>query len=225
MGILPDSGRAAERLDHEVMGWLTTVTANGRPQSSGVWFVSLDDAIYIQSQREAAKLRNIRANGKVSFHLDGDGAGGDIVKGKPVDARFDLSVPRDTANTRPYFSRPDIEQSYYDISDQRYLHWPVPPYPLEAWAEFQYAGVPVRVARVVQSSKRVSGIGEVLEPLVVGPAVSLNISPRAGIVPLKAKTFELTATVHSNMKGAGKGTVKLDLPSAQSLRQLRLQAD
>ena len=79
MGILPDSGRAAERLDHEVMGWLTTVTANGRPQSSGVWFVSLDDAIYIQSQREAAKLHNIRANGKVSFHLDGDGDGGDIV--------------------------------------------------------------------------------------------------------------------------------------------------
>ena len=31
MGILPDSGRVAERLDHEVMGWLTTVTANGRP--------------------------------------------------------------------------------------------------------------------------------------------------------------------------------------------------
>jgi len=79
MGILPDSGRAAERLHNEVMGWLTTVTANGRPQSSAVWFVARDDAIYIQSRPEAAKLRNIRANGKVTFHLDGDGAGGDIV--------------------------------------------------------------------------------------------------------------------------------------------------
>jgi PPOX class probable F420-dependent enzyme len=79
MGILPDSGRAAERLDHEVMAWLTTVTAKGRPQSSAVWFVVLDDAIYIQSQADAAKLRNMRTNGKVSFHLDGDGTGGDIV--------------------------------------------------------------------------------------------------------------------------------------------------
>jgi PPOX class probable F420-dependent enzyme len=79
MGILPDSGRAAERLDAEQIGWLTTVTATGRPQSSPVWFVVLDDAIYIQSQREAAKLGNIRVNAKVSFHLDGDGAGGDIV--------------------------------------------------------------------------------------------------------------------------------------------------
>jgi PPOX class probable F420-dependent enzyme len=79
MGILPDSGRAAERLDHEVIGWLTTITARGRPQSSAVWFVVIDDAIYVQSRPQAAKLANIRANGKVSFHLDGDGEGGDIV--------------------------------------------------------------------------------------------------------------------------------------------------
>jgi PPOX class probable F420-dependent enzyme len=79
VGILPDSGRAAERLDREVMGWLTTITTKGRPQSSAVCFVARDDAIYIQSQRDAAKLRNIRANGKVSFHLDGDGVGGDIL--------------------------------------------------------------------------------------------------------------------------------------------------
>src|SRR5260370_42412313 len=77
MGILPDSGRAAERLDREPMGWITTVAASGRPQTSPVWFVVHDDAIYIQSQAAAAKLRNIRTNGKVSFHLDGDGAGGE----------------------------------------------------------------------------------------------------------------------------------------------------
>jgi PPOX class probable F420-dependent enzyme len=44
-----------------------------------VWFVVIDDAIYVQSRPQAAKLANIRANGKVSFHLDGDGAGGEIV--------------------------------------------------------------------------------------------------------------------------------------------------
>ena len=79
MGILPDSGRAAERLDRDVIGWLTTVTASGRPQTSPVWFVVHDDAVYVQSRPHAAKLSNIQANGKVSFHLDSDGAGGDIV--------------------------------------------------------------------------------------------------------------------------------------------------
>ena len=139
-----------------------------------------------------------------------------MTSNKPVDVRFDLVVPDNAAYTRPYFSRPDIEQSYYDISDKRYLNLPLPPYPLEAWAEFEYQGVPVRVGQVVQSSKRVTGIGEVLEPLVVGPAVSLNISPRAGIVPLSAKKFTVSATVHSNIKGEGKGVVKLDLPKGWS---------
>jgi LmbE family N-acetylglucosaminyl deacetylase len=139
-----------------------------------------------------------------------------ITSNKPLDLRFDLVVPENATYTRPYFSRPDIEQSYYDISDKRYLNLPLPPYPLEAWAEFEYQGVPVQVGQVVQSSKRVTGIGEVLEPLVVGPAVSLNISPRAGIVPLTAKKFTVSATVHSNIKGEGKGVVKLDLPKGWS---------
>jgi LmbE family N-acetylglucosaminyl deacetylase len=139
-----------------------------------------------------------------------------MTSNKPVDLRFDLVVPEIATYTRPYFSRPDIEQSYYDISDKRYLNLPLPPYPLEAWAEFEYQGAPVRVGQVVQSSKRVTGIGEVLEPLVVGPAVSLNISPRAGIVPLSAKKFTVSTTVHSNIKGEGKGVVKLDLPKGWS---------
>jgi PPOX class probable F420-dependent enzyme len=79
MGILPDSGRAAERLDHETVGWLTTVTAADQPQSSVVWFVVYDEAIYVRSQAGAGKVANLRANGKVSFHLDGNSEGGDIV--------------------------------------------------------------------------------------------------------------------------------------------------
>jgi len=79
MGVLPDSGRAGERLRGEIIGWLTTVMRRGRPQSSLVWFAVHNDAIYIQSRPDAAKLANIRANSSVSFHLDSDGLGGDVV--------------------------------------------------------------------------------------------------------------------------------------------------
>lgn len=150
---------------------------------------------------------SVKGSGDTSASMTGN---------KPVDLRFDLVVPENATYTRPYFSRPDIEQSYYDILDKRYLNLPLSPYPLEAWAEFQYQGGPVQVGQVVQSSKRVTGIGEVLEPLVVGPAVSLNISLRAGIVPLDAKKFTVSATIHSNIKGEGKGVVKLDLPEGWS---------
>jgi LmbE family N-acetylglucosaminyl deacetylase len=136
-----------------------------------------------------------------------------LVQDKPADARFELTVPKDATFTQPYFSRPNIEQSYYDISDMKYLNQPLSPYPLAAWAEFEFEGLPVRVGQVVQTIKRVNGFGVVSEPLVVGPAMSVTIKPKGGIVPLKGKEFAVTTGIRRNVKGAAKGTVKLELPS------------
>lgn len=58
--------------------------------------------------------------------------------------------------TGGYSSRPDIEQSYYNIEDDRFLSRPLPPYPLAGWAEFSYQGVPVRVGQDVQTVKRIT---------------------------------------------------------------------
>ncbi len=132
---------------------------------------------------------------------------------KPVDLKFAVKVPDNAVFTRPYFTRPDIEQSYYDVKDEKYLNQPLAPYALVAWADFTYGGVPVRLGQYVQSVKRVTGLGTVLEPLVTGPAIGISISPRAGIVPLDAKSFEVTTVIHSNVKGAANGTVRLDLPA------------
>ena len=98
-------------------------------------------------------------------------------------------MPEDAAFTRPYFTRPDIEQSYYDITDERYLNLPLAPYPLAAWADLSYDGAPIRIGRYVQTVKRVNGLGTVLEPLVSAPAIGISIAPRFGIVPLDAKSF------------------------------------
>src|SRR6202040_998849 len=136
-----------------------------------------------------------------------------LVEDKPADTRFELTVPKNAKFTQPYFSRPNIEQSYYDISEMKYLNQPLSPYPLAAWVQFEFEGVPVRVGQVVQSIKRVNGFGVVSEPLVVGPAMSVTINPKAGIVPLKGKEFGVTTVIRSNVKGAAKGTVKLELPS------------
>jgi LmbE family N-acetylglucosaminyl deacetylase len=136
-----------------------------------------------------------------------------LVEDKPADTRFELTVPKNAKFTQPYFSRPNIEQSYYDIADIKYLNQPLSPYPLAAWAQFEFEGVPVRVGQVVQTIKRVNGFGVVSEPLVVGPAMSVTIKPKAGIVPLKGKEFAVTTGIRSNVKGPAKGSVKLELPS------------
>jgi len=61
--------------------------------------------------------------------------------------------------------------------------------------------------------KRVTGSGTVLEPLLVVPAIGIQIAPRNGVVALDAKASEVKAVVHSNVKGEANGTVRLDLPA------------
>jgi LmbE family N-acetylglucosaminyl deacetylase len=138
---------------------------------------------------------------------------GTLKGNQSADLRFTVHVPASARYTRPYFTRPDIEQPYYDIQDERYLNLPVAPYPLSARLRFAFDGAPFEVSEVVQSVKRLTGPGTVIEPLVVGPAISVSTAPQAGIVPLSSKSFDLTVTIHSNVKGPASGTVKLDLPA------------
>ena len=65
----------AAELDEEYVGWLTTVSSSGQPQSSVVWFLRVGDDLLIYSQAEAPKLGNIAANPRVAFNLRGDAEG------------------------------------------------------------------------------------------------------------------------------------------------------
>ena len=139
-------------------------------------------------------------------------SGGTLKGNQSADVRFTVHAAPKAGFTRPYFTRPDIEQPYYDLQDSKYLSLPVIPYPLSAKLHFSFNGLPFELSQVVQSINRVTGSGVVPEPLIVGPAISVSIAPQAGIVPLSAKAFDLSVTAHSNVKGPAKGTVKLELP-------------
>jgi len=135
-----------------------------------------------------------------------------LVNNKPIEQHIQVAVPQDASFTRPYFSRKDVEQPYYKIDDQRFLNWPLAPYPLTAWATFRYQDAIFRMGRVVQSVHRVTGLGTVMEPLITGPALSVSVSSSRGILPVTAQSFTIEANIHSNVKGPAKGTVRLDLP-------------
>ena len=68
----------AEKLDHELVGWFTTVTQDGQPQSSPVWFVREDDDLLVYSKPDAPRIHNIADNSRIAFNLRGDRQG-DIV--------------------------------------------------------------------------------------------------------------------------------------------------
>ena len=113
---------------------------------------------------------------------------------------------------RPYFTRPDEEQAYYDLTDPRYRNLSLAPYPLSATVRVSYRGAAVHLSQVVQTVQRIPGLGMEPEPLLVGPAISVTVAPSAGAVPVGAASFAFACTVHSNVKGPARGTLRLRLP-------------
>jgi LmbE family N-acetylglucosaminyl deacetylase len=137
----------------------------------------------------------------------------ELTTGKQIMFRLAVKVPAETTITRPYYKRDSTEQPYYDVVDARYVTQATSPYPLTARAHFSYHGVPFDVEQVVQTADRIAGTGNVLQPLLVAPAISVSLGLPGGALPLTAKSLSLTATVHSNVKGPAEGTLRLNLPA------------
>lgn len=89
--------RAVERLARERIGWLTTVAADGTPQTSPIWFLWDGDEFLLYSL-ESARVRNLTSKTRVSLNLDGNGMGGDIVVVEGT-ARLDETAPTAAENS------------------------------------------------------------------------------------------------------------------------------
>jgi PPOX class probable F420-dependent enzyme len=70
--------RGGARLAEAPVIWLTTVSPNGQPQTSPVWYIIDADELLVYSL-DSPRVRNIEANPHVALNLDGDGEGGDVV--------------------------------------------------------------------------------------------------------------------------------------------------
>ena len=147
-------------------------------------------------------------------------AGGTWQQGEPInshatdtasDSILKVKVPDDAQPTQPYFTRPNIEQPYYDLTQPQYRERPFAPWPLAAWAEFSFDGLPIRVGEVVQTMQRVLGLGGIYEPLVVTPAVGVRMEPEARILPLDGSALPVRVTVHA--QASAEGSVELNLPA------------
>ncbi|HKD61779.1 MAG TPA: PIG-L family deacetylase [Terracidiphilus sp.] len=136
--------------------------------------------------------------------------GGSVDPAAPVSDPVFTVHADNAAPTAPFFTRPDIEQPYYDISNPHWRERSFVPYPLAAWAEFSFDGLPIRIGEVVQTLQRVTGPGGFYQPLVVTPAIGVSIDPRARILPLDGSALPVRVTVHA--QSAAEGTVSLKLP-------------
>jgi LmbE family N-acetylglucosaminyl deacetylase len=127
------------------------------------------------------------------------------------DVTLSAKTPANEQPTEPYFTRPSTEQPYYDVSNPEWRGRSFAPYPLAAWAEFSYQGVPILLGEVVQTMQRQVGVGGIFEPLVVTPKIGVRVSPESQILPLDGSPLPMRVTVHT--EGPAEGKVRLKLPA------------
>jgi LmbE family N-acetylglucosaminyl deacetylase len=111
--------------------------------------------------------------------------------------------------TRPYFTRKDIEQPYYDVSDPALRLAPQTP-PESFWVRASYDGVPLLMGQVVLAPKNKDN--DVDRPVEVIPSLSVAIWPAAGIIPLTEKSFMVSVEARNNEQRGLSGTTRLELP-------------
>lgn len=128
------------------------------------------------------------------------------------DVIFHVTVAADAAPTEPYFTRPNVEQPYYDLTDPLDRNLSFAPYPLVGAAEFTYDGVQVRLAQAVQTMHREVGPGAIFAPLVVTPEFSLSLGQQTLVEPLGVQ-HDLTVPARLHATHDASGTLRLELPA------------
>ena len=68
-----------ERLDGELVAWMTTVSPWGQPQTSPVWFLVQDEVLVVYSLAGTPRTRNIANGPKVCLNLNSTPEGGQLV--------------------------------------------------------------------------------------------------------------------------------------------------
>lgn len=144
-----------------------------------------------------------------------------IEPGKTLDSSFEYGWPgsgvgtdgsadhRRDPTTRPYFSRKNIEQAYYDVSDPALRLAPQTP-PESFWVRANYDDVPLLLGQEVLAPDGKAGDAD--RPMVVIPSLSVAIRPSAGIIPLTEKSFDVSVEVRGDEQRGVEGTTKLVLP-------------
>ncbi len=133
-------------------------------------------------------------------------------KGASTESVFSVRVPEDAKFTQPYFDRPNIEQPYYDLLNFADQNLSTAPYPLHAVATLRYRNVEFSVEQRVATVRKEQGLGPVFEPLLVGPAISVKVTPQIAILPLSNKTLHVTASIQSNLVHPATGNLSLQVP-------------
>jgi LmbE family N-acetylglucosaminyl deacetylase len=108
------------------------------------------------------------------------------VRQQPLTAIVNQELPP----TRPYFSRPNIEQPFYDLADATLRSAPATPAPLTVSVTLSDHGVPLTLEAAV-AEPATAPESTPLQPAVVVPPVSVSLPVTAAVIPIQTHSFPI----------------------------------
>jgi len=116
-------------------------------------------------------------------------------------------VDKELPPTRPYFSRPNTEQAFYDISNPALRNAPSTSAPLTASITLDDHGLPLTLEAIVADPSDANPP----QPVVVVPPVSVRMAATAAVIPADAETFSLSYSA-TNPESVAAPQFRLELP-------------
>jgi LmbE family N-acetylglucosaminyl deacetylase len=159
-----------------------------------------------------AKSLDVAAPGRIGA-ASGDG----MARHVNIQASTDLPA------TRPYFSRPGIEQPYYDIADPALRNAPATPAPLTATVEYRYEGVPVTVVASV-AAVQAGQYAVVVPPASVSmlsPVQVFTENQRSLLVTMKVNP-PTTRVQADSLPPTWKVTPDIETANSEGMKRFRL---
>ncbi|SDG67555.1 pyridoxamine 5'-phosphate oxidase family protein [Microbacterium pygmaeum] len=131
--------RTLARLEDEQIGWLGTTGRDGFPHAVPVWFLWRDGRVIVFSEPATAKVRNIRADDRVVFHLEGgeDGEQIAVLRGRAAISPEETAAWLDAIGEeygRKYAGGLEgLHMSLADMAARYTVVLEITPYQLIAW--------------------------------------------------------------------------------------------
>jgi LmbE family N-acetylglucosaminyl deacetylase len=126
-----------------------------------------------------------------------------------------VTVPERPVYSRPYFFRESIQESVYQLKDEKYNHMPYRSPAAVAVAEYDVLGQAVSIRETVRALEANLPYGHEWRELAVLPNVAVNVTPEIRVVPLQRASEPVEVQIeliNNDIKGS-QGELKLVLPS------------
>lgn len=123
--VQPLTEEASKKLESQKIIWFGSVRPDGRPHLVPIWFVWLEDHLYVSTEPKSVKSRNLQTNQNVALALE-DGAHPVICEGIAQIILPPWSDEIKTAFLNKYEWDLDKETQYnelIEVTPERWLVW------------------------------------------------------------------------------------------------------